>query len=333
MLFRIAGDIVPNPVRQHTYLLQVSAGRQFVVFDLLQARPCGRLLSPQPGKPPVERLQRPHQRLDLANLAALRRLDNVEQTILRLMLFESGHRHRIDEVQAPLPNHPVTIGDQLLEVIARLQKDDRNVAQVLPQQMQDHHVLGLKAAGKADILPCGIAQNLRHQFFSRQRLVIDTSFQYAHSLTPANRRISSASRPSPSKTPSSAKPSMRASASTSNERAVTAMTPASCNARTAPAKAASGISASSTSTARSPRSCRASTTRAPSSLCSGTHTSTVRVAASAEVSIAATIIPAPTVALVTPSIRIHAPVPRLSAYESQKSGRLVSNSTSAISFI
>src|SRR6185437_21080 len=74
MRFRVLANIVPDPVRQHADLFQVPARRQLMVFNLLQTSPCRRLLATQTSEPPVKRLQRPHQRLDLANLAALRRL-------------------------------------------------------------------------------------------------------------------------------------------------------------------------------------------------------------------------------------------------------------------
>ncbi len=60
-----------RPVRQHAHLLHLLARRRPVVLHLFQPRARRRLLPPQPGKPPVKRLQRPHQRLHLADRAAL----------------------------------------------------------------------------------------------------------------------------------------------------------------------------------------------------------------------------------------------------------------------
>src|SRR2546425_10242985 len=70
LCFRILSDPCPVPVRQHAHLLHLLPRRSPVILHLLQPRPRRRLLPPQPGKPPLKRLQRPHQRLHLPYPAA-----------------------------------------------------------------------------------------------------------------------------------------------------------------------------------------------------------------------------------------------------------------------
>jgi len=99
---------------------------------------------------------------------------------------------------------------------------------------------------------------------------------------------------------------------TRRDLALTAMTPASCKARTTPTSALSGINASSTTTARSPRRSSRPCTRSASASRPGSRTSTGRASSSGATSTASEIIAAPTVAFVSPSIRISAPIFRFS---------------------
>ena len=135
LYFRILSNPIPIPVRQHTHFLHLLPRRSPMILHLLQPRPRRRLLPPQPRKPPIKRLQRPHQRLHLPHPAALRRLHNMQLPKLPLKLRHGSRRHCIHKVYPPLLHHPIPISNQLLEVIPGLQKNHRNIPQKSPKHM------------------------------------------------------------------------------------------------------------------------------------------------------------------------------------------------------
>ena len=111
-------DLRHGPVGEHADFLHLPAGGGPVVFDLAQVGAGRRLLAAQTREPPVEGLEVTHQRLDLADLAALGWLDYIEEAVLRFMLRKRGKRQSVDQIQPPLGGHPIAIGEQFLEVIS-----------------------------------------------------------------------------------------------------------------------------------------------------------------------------------------------------------------------
>ena len=107
-----------------------------VIFHLASAlRASATAPALQPREPPVEGLKR--FRISGSTLriaAALRRLHNMQQPKLRLVLGERGHRHRVHQVQTPLLRSSCPDTRSILEVVASLKKDHRHIRRMLPQQ-------------------------------------------------------------------------------------------------------------------------------------------------------------------------------------------------------
>ena len=143
-----------------------------MVFDLAQVGASGRLLATQAGKPPVERLEMAHERLDLADGAALGGLDDVEETVLRFVLGEGGFGQSVDEVEIPLSGHAVAVGEQFLEVVAGFEEDDRHVRKMATQHVECDHVFGLEARGEADGCARGHADNMLDERLGGEDFVI-----------------------------------------------------------------------------------------------------------------------------------------------------------------
>ena len=113
-----------------------------------------------------------HERLDLADGAALGGLDDVEEAVLRFVLGEGGFGQSVDEVEVPLSGHAVAVGEQFLEVVAGFEEDDRHVRQVPAQHVQNDHVLGLEARGEADGRARGRADDVVDERLGREDFVI-----------------------------------------------------------------------------------------------------------------------------------------------------------------
>src|ERR1700680_4661240 len=149
----------PRPIREQADFQECFAARQFVVLDLFETPPRRRLLAPQSRKPQLERLQRFHERFYFSKLAALRRVEFVQNPKFRFLLLHRRLRRHVYQIQLPVPGDliakPVGIG----EVISSFKKQHGNVWKPLPQERKDDHVFRLKTAGEASRRRREVLQN------------------------------------------------------------------------------------------------------------------------------------------------------------------------------
>src|SRR5882757_5858655 len=128
------------------------ATRQGKLRNLFQGGAATSLLPPKPRKPD---LVLPHgfkQRLHFAQPAAAVRSDLVQQAMLGLLLGDSLLRQQIGQVQLPLQRNAIAIGIRLGKVVAGIEEQHRNAGTQLHRQLQQQHILGLKAACQANII-------------------------------------------------------------------------------------------------------------------------------------------------------------------------------------
>ena len=125
-------DLRPSPIGEQADLQQRFAAGQTVLFEFLEIFPRRRLFAPQTGEPDFERFKRIHQRLDLAQLAALRRIFSIQEfpnsdSCCWTVLFGK----HVDKVQSPFgcDSIPKMIG--VGEVVAGLQKQHRDIGQAI----------------------------------------------------------------------------------------------------------------------------------------------------------------------------------------------------------
>src|SRR6185437_3215387 len=316
MLASVGLDAIAGPVFQTANLLHLFPGWQAVILELVQIGARGRLLTTEACEPPGEGFERPHERLDFADLAALRRIDDVEQTELRLVFCNGGQRKRVDKVELPVADQAIAVFEECREVITGLEKNYGNIAQVPAKEMENDHVLGLKAAGDANVAAGGETDNVSDQLLRSQSLHIGKLVQ--HGIAHCCSFIHAWSSSSCSIHPSPAIFLMASrTAGCRGARVDMAGTRASCRARTTAGKVNSGISGSSTSTSILCACWRISRTRsaAPGSpgnqrnAGSGLEETGVFRLLFAD----AAIMPAATVALVIGSIRMKDPSGRLSS--------------------
>src|SRR5207247_8215240 len=97
----------------------------------------------------IEGFKRSHQGLYLAQLAALRGLLAIENSKLRLLLFDCFLRKYIHQVQRPLLSHAISILIGLDKVISGVEKQYGNIRHPLPEKVQHDDVLGLETARDA----------------------------------------------------------------------------------------------------------------------------------------------------------------------------------------
>lgn len=165
VLAGVGFDAVPCPVGEDRDLLQRLAGGQAMVFDLLEAGAGRRLLAAQAGEPPGEGFERAHERLDLANLAALGGVDDVEKAEVGFVFGEGCERKRVDEVEIPVTGEAVTIFEERGEVITGLEKEDGDLWKMPAQHVQDDHIFGLEAGGETDVFAVRGAEDLGDEEF------------------------------------------------------------------------------------------------------------------------------------------------------------------------
>src|SRR5882724_4664439 len=149
VLSRVFPDLRPCPVCERTYLQQSFPARQTVLLDLLQIFAGGRLFAAQPREPNIEGFKRSHQGLYFAQLAALRGLLAIENSKLRLLLFNCFLWKYIHQVQRPVLSHAISILIGLGKVISGVEKQYGNIRHPLPEEVEHDHVLSLEAARDA----------------------------------------------------------------------------------------------------------------------------------------------------------------------------------------
>ena len=98
-----------------------------MLFRFLQIFPSWRLFAAQPGKPQFVRFERGHQRLNLAQLAALRGIAAVQDAELRFLLRHSLLRNGVHDIERPFARHAIAIFVSAGEMIAGIEKHHGNI--------------------------------------------------------------------------------------------------------------------------------------------------------------------------------------------------------------
>ena len=104
----------------------------------------------------------------------------VEQAELGLLLGDGFLRQQVDEVQIPLGCDLVAVLVCLLEVVAGVEKEDRDVGVDLKGQFSEQDIFGLEAAGQAHVAPAGHFAGERGAHMVELGAYFGGNFQCAH---------------------------------------------------------------------------------------------------------------------------------------------------------
>jgi hypothetical protein len=82
------------------------------------------------------------------------------------LLLHCANGKEINEIQLPVSCDAVAIGVLLIEVIAGVQEENRNIGPLFTNEMQKENILGLEAAGKACIIAAGGSRQFSDEEFA-----------------------------------------------------------------------------------------------------------------------------------------------------------------------
>src|SRR6185437_3480099 len=101
----------------------------------------------------------------------------MEQAKLRFVFWNRSQWKGVDEVEVPIADQAIAIFEERGKVVAGLEKDNGNVAQVPAKKMEYNHVLRLEAAGKTNVTAGGDKENFSDQLLCSQLFHIGKRIQ------------------------------------------------------------------------------------------------------------------------------------------------------------